>query len=58
MISFSWMDNVIQWKEGSLRQSRDEGWYSLTYMHVVAILICYNQQSPESMSILDLHGLG
>ena len=40
------MDTVPRWKQGSL-----------TYMHVIAILIGYNQQSPESMSILDLHGL-
>ena len=26
-------------------------------MHVVAILICHNQQSSEGMRILDLHGL-
>lgn len=29
----------------------------MTHMHVIAVLICYNQQSPEGVSVLDLHGL-
>ena len=27
-----------------------------TYMHVVAILICHNEQGSEGMSVLELHG--
>ena len=26
-----------------------------TYMHVVAILVCYNEQSSEGVRVLDLH---
>lgn len=28
-----------------------------TYMHVVAVLVRYNEQSSEGVCILDLHGL-
>ena len=28
-----------------------------TYMHVVAVLVSYNEQSSEGMRVLDLHRL-